>query len=286
MNHLSVIQVSTAFLVRPKFLALLALLVYSGCGNSNGRLDYLSQELQPAKATSDLNFIVVFDSQSAETDAVPNFKTVKSPATNIDALPSNPVKSHFTFDGWFTGKEGTGSQFTAATNVPGNITVYTKWTPELTVKIGSLLWKKCSDGQKDDGICSGNAYKHQLCSATLNHTNCPEGSFSSPVTYGPAYDRCQALNTSPSGGFAGKTNWRLPSSIELQSLANSFPNSKFPNTVGGIYWSNQWALTMPGVSPTGMVTFNVNGDLEIDPDSYTVGQPTDFFYLRCVADDP
>ncbi len=43
--------------------------------------------------------------------------------------PSNPTRSGYTFGGWFTGTNGSGTQFTSSTAVNANITVYAKWTP-------------------------------------------------------------------------------------------------------------------------------------------------------------
>jgi uncharacterized repeat protein (TIGR02543 family) len=43
-------------------------------------------------------------------------------------MPANPTKSGYTFDGWYTVKNGGGTQFTALTMVSGNIMVYAKWT--------------------------------------------------------------------------------------------------------------------------------------------------------------
>ena len=196
--------------------------------------------------------VVIFDSQSAQSDANPNFKVVNSPATTVDAMPAAPTKTHFTFGGWFTAKNGGGTQFTATTTVSGNMTVYAKWDPILTVKIGNLVWKKCSEGQRNDGVCTGTALKFQHCGSALDHTNCGDMSFPSPVTSGQAYNRCNALNSNPIGGFAGKTNWRLPTLAELQGLANSFPNTNFPNTASGLYWSNQWST---GLTSYGSVGF-------------------------------
>lgn len=43
-------------------------------------------------------------------------------------FPANPERSNYTFGGWFTGENGAGTQFTAATPVNAAMTVYAKWT--------------------------------------------------------------------------------------------------------------------------------------------------------------
>ncbi len=70
---------------------------------------------------------VIFDSQEAEVEASPAIKSVKYPATTIDAMPVNPVKTGFAFGGWFTSPNGEGSEFTVSTAVTDTITVYAKW---------------------------------------------------------------------------------------------------------------------------------------------------------------
>ncbi|AEF86194.1 repeat protein [Treponema primitia ZAS-2] len=71
-------------------------------------------------------YTVSFNKNSGDTEANPQTKTVISPAT-VDALPSQPTKAGYTFVGWNTRKNGSGSAFTATTPVTGDITVYAKW---------------------------------------------------------------------------------------------------------------------------------------------------------------
>jgi uncharacterized repeat protein (TIGR02543 family) len=84
-------------------------------------------------------------------------------------LPDVPIKEGYTFGEWFTGKDGTGTQFTANTPVINDITVYAKWNGATKfegiwniysgepadckviftgnvylVKIGNIDFKKCS----------------------------------------------------------------------------------------------------------------------------------------------
>lgn len=44
------------------------------------------------------------------------------------AWPDDPVRSSYTFGGWFTGENGTGDPFTSSTPVNNTITVYAQWT--------------------------------------------------------------------------------------------------------------------------------------------------------------
>jgi uncharacterized repeat protein (TIGR02543 family) len=59
------------------------------------------------------------------------------------SMPSDPTKSGYDFGGWYTGQAGAGSQFTSATTVTGNRTVYAKWTiaaPSDLSLADSLAW--------------------------------------------------------------------------------------------------------------------------------------------------
>lgn len=71
---------------------------------------------------------VTFDSQGAVSAASPTSCVVSYPATCVSSLPTVPTKSGFSFGGWWTGKSGAGTEFTASTTVSANVTVYAKWT--------------------------------------------------------------------------------------------------------------------------------------------------------------
>lgn len=77
--------------------------------------------------TSNPTYTVWFDSQGASTGASPLSKMVASPATTLDTLPSDPVKSGFIFCGWFTAVNGGGSFFDLTTSVASDLTVYAYW---------------------------------------------------------------------------------------------------------------------------------------------------------------
>ncbi len=93
----------------------------------------------PASATVKLNvkgatapatttYTVTFDSQSATTAASPASLTVTGPAaTTVASLPSEPVKTGYSFGGWYTATDG-GSQFLETTTVNADVTAYARWT--------------------------------------------------------------------------------------------------------------------------------------------------------------
>jgi uncharacterized repeat protein (TIGR02543 family) len=56
-------------------------------------------------------------------------KQVNSGAS-VEAMPAIPSKTNYNFDGWYTEKNGGGTEFTATTVVTANITVYANWTTD------------------------------------------------------------------------------------------------------------------------------------------------------------
>ena len=73
------------------------------------------------------SYTVTFDKNGGDTEANPMTK----PAThggNVGTLPEAPTKTNYTFTSWNTAAGGGGTEFTAATAVTADITVYAKWT--------------------------------------------------------------------------------------------------------------------------------------------------------------
>jgi uncharacterized repeat protein (TIGR02543 family) len=73
------------------------------------------------------SYTVTFDKNGGDTEANPKTKTVTPPAKTVGALPAEPARTSYAFTGWNTKDDGTGSEFTAATTVTKNITVYAQW---------------------------------------------------------------------------------------------------------------------------------------------------------------
>jgi uncharacterized repeat protein (TIGR02543 family) len=77
------------------------------------------------------NATVTFDKNHTDsegwTDAVPSSKeTVKY--STLGTLPSEPTRTGYTFAGWNTEANGSGTAFTGATSVTGNMLVYAIWS--------------------------------------------------------------------------------------------------------------------------------------------------------------
>jgi uncharacterized repeat protein (TIGR02543 family) len=72
------------------------------------------------------SYTVTFNADGGNPPTQP--RTVKHSETLSDSMPSDPTKTGYTFDRWYTGQNGGGSLFTASTPVTANITVYAKWT--------------------------------------------------------------------------------------------------------------------------------------------------------------
>jgi uncharacterized repeat protein (TIGR02543 family) len=96
-------------------LALLFGLTLAGCEPSTG---------------GGTTYTVTFDKNTGDTDASPTKKIVTPPETTVGSLPANPAKSGYTFTGWNTAANGSGTAFTAETTVTADITVYAQWTPD------------------------------------------------------------------------------------------------------------------------------------------------------------
>ncbi len=88
-----------------------------------------------------------------------------------------------------------------------------------------LMWDKCTWGQSNDSDCSGGAAGTHTWAAALGVA----------VT---------ANAMSAGAGYKGRTDWRLPNRLELESLVKidayspAIDTTAFPNTQSYWYWSS------------------------------------------------
>lgn len=90
-------------------------------GNFNGYVDFTATTVEkPATYT------VTFDENGGDTEADPQTMTVTS-GSSVGTLPTAPTRKNYTFKGWNTKANGSGTAFTATTSVTSDITVYAQW---------------------------------------------------------------------------------------------------------------------------------------------------------------
>ncbi len=133
----------------------------------------------PISLYSANTFIVTFDGDGATVEANPTTKTVTSPATTVDALPTAPTKNGYTFAGWWAEKNGGGTEFTVGTVVIASVTVYAKWvpvvacTPETDLAFCQRLGKNCGSVTYFDNC--GTSRIVPSCGSCTDSTNCGGG---------------------------------------------------------------------------------------------------------------
>jgi uncharacterized repeat protein (TIGR02543 family) len=80
-------------------------------------------------ANAPTQYTVTFDADGGSPGT--QTKTVNSGGMlGASLMPSNPIRSGYTFGGWYTARYGSGSQFTGYTSVNSSITVYAQWTAD------------------------------------------------------------------------------------------------------------------------------------------------------------
>jgi len=130
----------------------------------------------------------------------------------------------------------------------------------VTDNVTGLVWKKCSEGLSGSTCATGTA------------TN---------MTWYAAMNQCAALNAA---SYAGRSDWRLPTSMELETLPNlgtplpAIDAAYFPATVSNFYWSSSTYASNVDVGDAWDVNFF--GGLS------NLSSKTTNYYVRCVAAGP
>jgi len=108
--------------------------------------------VKPPPGNGSTTYTVTFDKNHDDadnfTEASPQTKSVTTPATTIDALPTAPTREGYNFTGWNTEDDGTGSAFTASTPVTANVTVFAQWQSDSAFDIVLEI----IDGEGDDSV--------------------------------------------------------------------------------------------------------------------------------------
>lgn len=218
---------------------ILSVLVFTGCPNPASSA--------PDSSTS--TFSVLFDSQGADLEADPTSKMVTVPVTTIDALPTAPEKNGFIFGGWFTEENGGGSEFTASTEVHGDITVYAKWDWESytlrdTGPAGGLIFyinpNAAADGWKYlEAWTADEAGTYQWKTSATNtggtYWDIGKGKANTIVMAGTQHPAAEVVRQAEHGGY---DDWFLPSYLELNEMYENLHLLGAGGFAENFYWSS------------------------------------------------
>jgi len=129
--------------------------------------------LNPAPAPAP-TYTVTFNKNGGDTEANPKTK-IATYGGNVGTLPTAPTKIGYTFASWNTKDDGTGTGFTAGTEVTANITVYAKWkSTDATLSALTL-----SEGALAPGFASmTTAYTAQVANSITSMTVTPTATHS------------------------------------------------------------------------------------------------------------
>jgi uncharacterized protein (TIGR02145 family) len=161
---------------------------------------------------------VTFNDQSAETRADPAVVTVIPPKRTIDVVPESPVKKGCRFGGWYTNVNGQGIEFTNASIIASNMTVYAKWTmidvdgnEYITMTMGRQTWMmenlrttKYNDGTAIPLLSDKEAWTN--CTTTQTPGYCCYGNDTSKKDSCGALYNWYAVNT----GKLAPAGWHVP----------------------------------------------------------------------------
>jgi uncharacterized repeat protein (TIGR02543 family) len=111
-----------------------------------------------AKWTASSGFTVTFDADGG-TPATQTKMVASGGSVGFSSMPNEPTKNGYVFDGWYTSRNGGGTQFTYSTTVTNARTVYAKWTASgsgsgISDITYSNAWTLLSDGWRQSPLIS------------------------------------------------------------------------------------------------------------------------------------
>lgn len=235
-------------------LMLLVTFVISGCGSGGWG--------NPART-----YTVTFDSQGATVEADPTSITVTSGQT-VGTLPTEPTRTDYIFDGWYTEVDGGGTEFTASTIVNANITVYAKWKQTYAIGDtgpgGGIVFYVTADGKSglEAAPVTWNGGSADPYAAWSNITNQAVGTTGTALGTGLANSNAiiaQGGHTTSAalicrnytgGGF---NDWYLPSRDELLQM---YAQRAY---IGGLYTTDAYWSSTEANASDGLLVQNTDG---------------------------
>lgn len=120
-----------------------------------------------------VRYTVTFDKNNetpGSTEADPQTKTVVAPDTTIGGFPTPPTREGYLFTKWNTEPDGSGDDFTADTEVTGNITVYAQWEQ----RIAGAKLVTFNKNNTDDGSTEASPMQKQVAPGDTTVDALPE----------------------------------------------------------------------------------------------------------------
>ena len=155
-----------------------------------------------------ITWSVTFDDQSATTAPSFTSKTIDD-GSELGILPTEPLKTGYFFDGWWTGRKGTGSHVFDTTKINSGFAVYAKWTIKdidgniyTDVTIGTQTWmaENFKATHYNDGIAIPNEFSEIYY--------WPDNDESNKEIYGALYTWKVTVKTNPRN--IAPRGWRMP----------------------------------------------------------------------------
>ncbi|MDQ1344399.1 MAG: hypothetical protein QG650_1120 [Patescibacteria group bacterium] len=163
----------------------------TGTGPWNWTCSGVNSGNQASCSAQIASYAVTFDGNGGSGHS-PTTKSVNHGA-QVGTLPSNPTRTGYTFNGWFTATSG-GTQITTATVVTAAVTWYAQWTASFTcgttISVGGYAY---ATKLGPDGKCwTSTNMKH---TPSAGNRWCYSNLESNCTTYGALYDWTAATST-------------------------------------------------------------------------------------------
>jgi uncharacterized repeat protein (TIGR02543 family) len=169
-----------------------------------------------------ISYTVTFNGSGGEP-ATQTRIVESSSAVGTGNMPANPIRTGYTFGGWYTTEDGGGDEFTSSTPVSVDITVYAKWTPIICTVSFNV---NGGTGPNPDPVTVNYG-------ATVGAGNMPT------VTNGSRYD-FNGWWTMAEGGeqFTGDTPVTADITVYAKWIRNAFIDLAFtPEDASGAGWT-------------------------------------------------
>jgi uncharacterized repeat protein (TIGR02543 family) len=212
---------------------------------------------------------------SVDDNAVYTTKMVTWQDT-IDALPIAPARTGYTFTGWNTEADGSGTAFDQTTPVLNNITVYAQWTVPPAVKSSNANIRAVSDGASGKANNPNGLYGLYIggIPATNNGTPSTAGVINGTGTGAPVNGTIGGNSISTAAGSTVVVIVEDPSVSKVEFGRNGAANDN-----GTVTWINL-TMTNDANTPSDLTNRRYTGALAQANDTTNYR-----FWVRITAED-